>query len=126
MSPKGAAASGLPGSAQRAATIALLKAIAHDSRLLVLIALERFGPMSAGALQEMCGLEQSAMSHQLGVLKQARLVIAERAGKHVIYSLADHHVTSIVEAALNHAGERLAPARAATSRTGSGRRRRRA
>ncbi len=123
MSPKGAAARRLPGSAQRAATIALLKAIAHESRLLVLIALERWGPMSAGALQEVCGLEQSAMSHQLGVLKQARLVTAERSGKHVIYSLADHHVTGIVEDALNHAGERLAPA---TSRTGSGRRRRRA
>ena len=62
--------------------------------------------MSAGALQEICGIEQSAMSHQLGILKRAHLVTADRAGKQMIYSLADKHVTRIVDDALTHASER--------------------
>ena len=95
----------LPTERERARTITLLKAIAHDSRLLVLVTLSRLGPMSAGALQEICEIEQSAMSHQLSLLKRARLVVSERAGKQMIYSLSDKHVTRIVDDALAHAGE---------------------
>jgi DNA-binding transcriptional ArsR family regulator len=114
----GGSAARLPGARQRGAALALLKAIAHDGRLAALAALARRGPMPAGALGAACGLEQSAMSHQLAVLKRARLVVAARAGKQVIYALADRHVATIVEDALAHAGE------PATSRAGSARRRR--
>ncbi|MCB9764588.1 MAG: helix-turn-helix transcriptional regulator [Alphaproteobacteria bacterium] len=87
------------------ATVRLLSAVAHPARLVVLLTLGRQGPMSAGALARLAGVEQSAMSHQLRVLRDARLITAERDGKRVIYQLADHHVAHIVEDALSHASE---------------------
>lgn len=83
----------------------LLSAMAHPARLRVLLALCRRGPQSAGALAELCGLEQSAASHQLRVLRDARLVASEREGKRIIYRLADAHVAQIVEDAVAHAAE---------------------
>ncbi len=83
----------------------LLSAMAHPARLRVLVALRRRGPQSAGALAELCGLEQSAASHQLRVLREARLVKSERDGKRIIYRLVDQHVAQIVEDAVAHAAE---------------------
>lgn len=88
--------------------ITLLRAIAHPGRLQVLLALNRLGPMSVSELQSQCGIEQSAMSHQLQVLRGARLVTSKRVGKRVIYDLNDKHVAHIVEDALLHASERAA------------------
>ena len=87
------------------AAVDLLAAAGHPSRLLVLVALARRGPMSAGELQELAGTEQTAMSHQLRALKRAHLVVSERRGRHMIYQLVDHHVAHIVEDALTHAAE---------------------
>lgn len=83
---------------------ALLRAVSHEARLLVLLSL-RDGPQPAGKLQELAGMEQSAMSHQLRVLREARLVRTERQGKQVLYSLHDHHVVHILEDALTHVAE---------------------
>jgi len=99
-------ANGLPGEPDRERTIALLRAIAHPARLLVLLTLHRRGPMSVSDLQRHCGIEQSAMSHQLQVLRSARLVSTRREGKQVIYDLQDKHVAHIVEDAILHASER--------------------
>jgi DNA-binding transcriptional ArsR family regulator len=87
------------------ATVDLLAAIAHPARLTVLLALARTGPTSAGRLQEIAGVEQSAMSHQLRALRDARLIRAERRGRKVIYALDDHHVAHIIEDALAHVSE---------------------
>jgi DNA-binding transcriptional ArsR family regulator len=86
-------------------TVELLAAIAHPVRLAVLLALGRRGPMTAGELQELAGYEQSAMSHQLRVLRDARLVETERHGKQIVYRLHDEHVAHIVEDALRHVRE---------------------
>ncbi len=83
----------------------LLATIAHPTRLLVLHALETRGPLTVGALQELAAIEQSAMSHQLRILRNHRLVRAQRRGRHVFYALADHHISSIVRDALAHARE---------------------
>lgn len=48
------------------------------------------------------GLTQSAVSHQLRALKNARLVKARRDGKTIFYSLADDHVKTIVDQGLEH------------------------
>ena len=45
---------------------------------------------------------QSAISHQLRVLKQAQLVKSRRDGKQVIYSLADDHVRTIINNGMEH------------------------
>lgn len=85
---------------------ALLQAAAHPTRLAVLLRLSRQGPRSSGGLARSLGVEQSAMSHQLRVLRDARLIAATRRGKQVIYSLVDQHVAHIAEDALSHARER--------------------
>ncbi len=87
------------------ATVALLATLANPLRLQLLLALSREGPLSAGELQTRAGAEQSAVSHQLATLRKARLVSAEREGRHMIYSLLDHHVAHIVEDAFKHATE---------------------
>ena len=96
----------LPSDTDLRATVALLSAAAHPTRLLVLLALSRHRELCAGDLQTLAGIEQSAMSHQLRTLRDARLVKADRRGKHVVYGLHDHHIAHIIEAALAHAVER--------------------
>lgn len=51
-------------------------------------------------------MTQSAVSHQLSILKDARLVSATKVGKEVYYSLDDNHVKSILDVGLNHVEER--------------------
>ena len=56
-------------------------------------------------IAEMLGMNLSAISHQLRVLKQARLVKFRRAGKTVYYSLADDHIHSILGQGMEHVRE---------------------
>lgn len=51
------------------------------------------------------GMTQSAVSHQLRVLKQARLVKSRRDGKNTFYSLDDDHVKRIIEQGMIHMSE---------------------
>ncbi|MDY3013862.1 MAG: metalloregulator ArsR/SmtB family transcription factor [Evtepia sp.] len=51
------------------------------------------------------GLSQSAISHQLRLLKNTRLVTSRREGKTVFYSLADDHVKTIIDQGLEHVHE---------------------
>lgn len=53
-------------------------------------------------IAEMIGSTQSAVSHQLRTLKQARLVKFERDGKNIIYSLSDDHVYTMLAQGLDH------------------------
>ena len=50
-------------------------------------------------------MTQSAVSHQLRILKQSRLVKSRREGKSVFYSLADEHVRTIIDQGLEHIEE---------------------
>lgn len=47
----------------------------------------------------------SAISHQLNILKRAKLVKNRREGKSVLYSLADHHVRTVIQQGLEHIEE---------------------
>ena len=85
------------------AAVALLSAVAHPVRLSTLLALADGGERCAGELQELAGIEQSAMSHQLRVLRENRLVVTERRGRHVWYRVADEHVANLVRDAVAHA-----------------------
>ena len=51
------------------------------------------------------GMTQSAISHQLRALKNARLVKSRREGKTVFYALADDHVKTIINQGLEHVSE---------------------
>ncbi len=56
-------------------------------------------------LAEVLHMTQSAVSHQLRILKQAKLVNARREGKSVLYSLADDHVRTIIAQGREHIEE---------------------
>jgi len=56
-------------------------------------------------LAEKLNMTQSAISHQLKILKQSKLVKSRREGKSVIYSVADSHVSSIIATGMEHIEE---------------------
>ena len=56
-------------------------------------------------IAELLDMSQSAISHQLRVLKQARLVRSRREGKTVFYFLADDHVRTIIGQGMEHVEE---------------------
>ena len=53
------------------------------------------------------GMTQSAVSHQLRILKSGRLIQARREGKTVYYSLADEHVRTLLSQGMEHISEEL-------------------
>ncbi|MEV4453834.1 MULTISPECIES: ArsR/SmtB family transcription factor [Streptomyces] len=78
-----------------------LQALATPSRLYILARLQE-GPCAAGELADAVGMEQSACSHQLRLLRNLGLVTGERRGRSIIYSLYDNHVAELLEQALYH------------------------
>lgn len=79
----------------------LFKVFGDSTRIKILYALFE-GEMCVCDMAEFLGVSQSAVSHQLRVLKQARLVKFRREGKVVFYSLADDHVKHIFNEGLDH------------------------
>jgi DNA-binding transcriptional ArsR family regulator len=79
-----------------------LSALTAPSRLLILGRL-RQGPSTVTELSEDVGLEQSAVSHQLRLLRNLGLVTRQRTGRTIVYSLYDHHVASLLDEAVYHA-----------------------
>ena len=85
-----------------AASVAtMLQALATPSRLLILARLVE-GPCAASQLAEAAGLERSACSHQLRLLKNLGLVVSERHGRSMVYALYDHHVAELLDQAIFH------------------------
>lgn len=79
----------------------IFKVFGDSTRIKILYALFE-GEMCVCDMAELLGVSQSAVSHQLRVLKQARLVKFRREGKVVFYSLADDHVKHIFNEGLDH------------------------
>lgn len=84
-----------------AGVAATLQALATPSRLYILARLQE-GPCSVSDLAEAVGLESSACSHQLRLLRNLGLVTGERHGRSIIYSLYDDHVAELLDQALYH------------------------
>lgn len=78
-----------------------MKALATPSRVRILARLKE-SPCSVGELAEAVGMEQSAVSHQLRLLRHLDLVVGERSGRHTIYALHDSHVGVLLEEAVYH------------------------
>ena len=82
----------------------LFKGFADPTRVHILYLLaER--EQCVSDIAEQVDLSQSAISHQLGLLKQMHLVKYRREGKNLWYSLADDHVRTILEMGLEHVME---------------------
>lgn len=80
------------------------KVFGDSSRLKVLWALHR-SELCVTHMAEALGMSAPAVSHQLRILRQGKLVTTRRDGKNVYYSLADDHVQSILELGLEHLDE---------------------
>ena len=98
-------ANALPSDQEILKTAALFSALAHAGRLRMLLALASGEALPAGVLGETAGLKQTAASHQLRLLKDARLVKTHRDGRKVLYTLCDTHVSHIVRDAIAHIQE---------------------
>ncbi|AGX42769.1 ArsR/SmtB family transcription factor [Clostridium saccharobutylicum] len=83
----------------------LFKVLGDSTRIKVLCALFQ-AEMCVCDIAALLGMTQSAISHQLRVLKQARLVKYKREGKVVYYSLDDDHVKRIFDQGLIHISEK--------------------
>lgn len=79
----------------------LFKVFADTTRIKILYALMGHSRCVAD-IAEIVGATQSAVSHQLRTLKQARLVKFQRDGKNVIYSLSDNHVYTMLAQGMTH------------------------
>jgi DNA-binding transcriptional ArsR family regulator len=88
-----------PANAAQVATT--LQALSTPSRLLILARL-REGPCAATELAATVGMEQSACSHQLRLLRNLGLVTGTREGRSVVYALHDDHVAALLDQAVHH------------------------
>lgn len=82
----------------------LFKVFSDSTRIKILVALFD-GELCVNDIAEKVGMSQTAISHQLRVLKQSHLIKYRRQGKSVIYSLADDHVKTIIGCATEHVEE---------------------
>ena len=80
------------------------KLMGDSTRIQLLWALEE-NEMCVGDLACLLNMTKSAVSHQLKILRSAKLVKAEKRGKNVFYALNDHHVRTVLEMALEHVRE---------------------
>lgn len=83
----------------------LFKVLGDPTRIKILWALN-VHDLCVLDICEVLGMTKSAVSHQLGTLKEAKLVKARREGKEVYYSLDDEHVKEIFETGIVHVSHR--------------------
>jgi len=82
----------------------LYKIFGDHTRIRILCALS-VSDMHVSGIADALGMTQSAISHQLRILKSARLVRFKREGKSMVYGLADDHVRTLIDCALEHIAE---------------------
>ncbi|MCH5315107.1 MAG: winged helix-turn-helix transcriptional regulator [Eubacterium sp.] len=82
----------------------LFKVFSDSTRIRILVALFE-GELCVGDIAQRLEISQTAISHQLRILKQNHLIKYRRNGKSMIYSLADEHVKTIIDCATEHVEE---------------------
>jgi ArsR family transcriptional regulator, nickel/cobalt-responsive transcriptional repressor len=87
--------------ASAASVAQTMQALAAPSRLLILSRLRR-EPCTVTRLAADIGMEQSAVSHQLRMLRHLGLVAGTRHGKTTVYALYDDHVARLLDEAVYH------------------------
>lgn len=81
------------------------KALGDSTRVRILDAVFR-AELCVGDIADLLGLTESAVSHQLRVLRGMRLVRPRRAGQQIFYSLDDQHIVKLFAQGLEHVEER--------------------
>lgn len=82
----------------------LFKLFSDPTRLKILMSLAQH-ELCVCDLAALIEMNQSAVSHQLRLLKQGRLVKSRREGKSIFYSLADDHVVTMLAQGMEHISE---------------------
>lgn len=82
----------------------IFKVFGDSTRIRILYVLFE-SEMCVCDIAQLLNMTQSAISHQLRILKQSKLVKSRREGKSVFYSLADDHVHSIINQGFEHIKE---------------------
>lgn len=77
------------------------KALSDPTRLKIIDALF-FGEKCVSSIANDIGMTQSAVSHQLKILKNAKIIKSKKNGKNVFYSLVECHVEDIIRNTLEH------------------------
>lgn len=94
----------MPGEEQLYDLAELFKMFGDTTRIRILYVLFE-SEMCVCDIAALLNMTQSAISHQLRLLKQAKLVKNRREGKTVFYSLADEHVRTIIDQGMEHVEE---------------------
>lgn len=94
----------MPGEEELYDLAELYKVFGDSTRIKILYVLFE-SEMCVCDIAQLLEMSQSAISHQLRVLKQAKLVKFRREGKTVFYSLADDHVRTIINQGIEHIEE---------------------
>ncbi len=94
----------LPGDEKLCDLANLFKIFGDTTRMRILFSLFE-SELCVCAIAELLGMTQSAISHQLKVLKDNHLVANRREGKTIFYFLADDHVRKIIEQGYEHLTE---------------------
>ena len=82
----------------------LFKVFGDSTRIKILYVLFD-AEISVGEIADKLNMTQSAISHQLKILKQAKLIRSRREGKAMLYSRADEHVKTIIAMGKEHIEE---------------------
>ncbi len=80
------------------------KILGDPTRLKIVLALTK-EELCVLDIAELLGMSESAISHQLRLLKTLRLVKQRKDGKMVFYSLDDEHIEDLIRVAARHSGE---------------------
>jgi ArsR family transcriptional regulator, lead/cadmium/zinc/bismuth-responsive transcriptional repressor len=96
--------------ASAAALAETFKMLGDPTRVRILDALAR-AEVPVCDLAELVGLSQSAVSHQLRLLRSMRLVRSRRDGRHIYYIVDDDHIVKLFKQGLEHVQERVAESR---------------
>lgn len=82
----------------------LFRVFGDTSRVRIMSALLE-GERNVGALAELVGISESAVSHHMRGLRQMRLVVARREGKEVYYRIEDEHIIALFQQGIRHIKE---------------------
>jgi ArsR family transcriptional regulator len=98
------ARSSIPAKPSLERALLMLKAVADETRLRILVGLSAT-ELCVCDLAALTNVSESAVSHSLRFLREANLVLSDKRGRVVYYRLADDHVRQLLESVLLHASE---------------------
>ena len=95
------AISGMPNEQDLQTMCSIFKVLSEPSRMKIILALAE-GEMCVYHITQAVQGQQSAVSHQLRILRDNKILKSRRDGKNILYSISDNHVEKIIEMSKAH------------------------